>query len=202
MLSRMVVRVCLCLFAFVVPSVMWSQATTSLGGVVADPSGAVVPAATVTLTSPATGASRSVTTNRSGEYAFAQLVPGRYELLVVATGFSKAKKDAFELFVSQPATINVVLKVATSAAEVTVTAGSEPVLNTTDATLGNSFAGKQILELPIEGRNVPDLLSLQPGVTFLGRTDSNTGTTSVGNTANDSRSGATNGGRSDQSNIT
>jgi hypothetical protein len=106
------------------------------------------------------------------------------------------------LLVSQPATVNVVLTVATTNSEITVSAGIQPVLNTTDATLGNAFEGQQILDLPIEGRNVPDLLSLQPGVTFLGRTDGNTGTTSVGNTSSDSRSGATNGGRSDQSNIT
>src|SRR6185312_15651842 len=68
--------------------------------------------------------------------------------------------------------------------------------------LGNAFSGEQVKDLPIEGRNVPDLLSLQPGVTFLGRTDSNTGSTSVANNSGDSRSGATNGGRSDQSNIT
>ncbi|HZY63083.1 MAG TPA: TonB-dependent receptor [Edaphobacter sp.] len=94
------------------------------------------------------------------------------------------------------------MKVATVAAEVTVSAGVQPILNTTDATLGNAFTAQQIENLPSEARNVPDLLSLQPGVTFLGRTDRDTGTTSNGNTSTDSRSGATNGGRADQSNIT
>ena len=180
----------------------WAQATTSLGGHVTDASGAVIPGADVKLSSPTTGAVRSGKTDHTGAYEFPQLAPGRYDLTVTFQGFAIAKKTAFELLVSQPATINVILQVASASSDVTVSAGVQPVLNTTDATLGNAFAGQQVEDLPIEGRNVPDLLSLQPGVTFLGRTDENTGTTGVGNNSSDSRSGTTNGGRSDQSNIT
>jgi hypothetical protein len=129
-------------------------------------------------------------TNSSGEYEFLQVAPGRYKLTISSSGFSTAEKTSLDLLVSQPATINVVLQVATSKAEVTVTAWIQPVLNTTDATLGNAFDGQQIQNLPSEARNVPDLLSLQPGVTFLGSTDSDTGTQSNGNTTTDSRSGA------------
>jgi hypothetical protein len=57
------------------------------------------------------------------------------------------------------------LAVASITEEVQVSTDIQPALNTTDATLGNAFAEKQIQSLPIEGRNVPDLLSLQPGVT-------------------------------------
>lgn len=156
----------------------------------------------VNLLAPLTGSTRTATTDNAGEYSFPQVAPGRYELTVSAQGFATAKKPAFDLLVSQPATINLTLPVGTTSSEVTVTAGGQPVLNTTDATLGNTFEGKQIQDLPIEARNVPDLLSLQPGVTFMGRTDNNTGTQSVGNNGGDSRSGTTNGGRSDQSNIT
>ena len=84
---------------------------------------------------------------------------------------------------SQPATVDVALKVATVTSEVVVSASLQPVLNTTDATLGNAFSEQQIQNLPSEARNVPDLLSLQPGVTFLGRTDQDTGTQSKGNTS-------------------
>ena len=52
----------------------------------------------------------------------------------------------------------------------TITSNVQPVLNTTDATLGNAFNANQVESLPLDQRNVPDLLSLQPGVTFLGRT--------------------------------
>jgi hypothetical protein len=190
-----------CLILFVSP-LAWSQATTSLGGLVTDASGAVIPGARVKLTSPFTGAVRTGTTDRAGQYNFSQLAPGRYELTVAAPGFATVRETPFDLLVSQPATIKIVLPVAAITTNVTVTSSEHPILNTTDATLGNSFSGRQIENLPIEGRNVPDLLSLQPGVTFLGRTDADTGTQSNGNTPSDSRSGATNGGRSDQSNIT
>ena len=76
------------------------------------------------------------------------------------------------------------------------------MLNTTDATLGNAFDSHQVESLPLDQRNVPDLLSLQPGVTFLGRSDDVSGTQGMGNTGTDSRAGSVNGGRSDQSNIT
>jgi hypothetical protein len=204
MLTKLLLRRSLlgCLVLLGASPSAWAQATTSLGGHVTDSSGAVIPGAEVKLSSPATGAVRSATTDHSGEYDFQQLAPGRYDLTVSFQGFATAKKTSFELLVSQPATINVALQVASASSDVTVSAEVQPVLNTTDATLGNAFAGQQVEDLPIEGRNVPDLLSLQPGVTFLGRTDSNVGTTGVGNNSSDSRSGATNGGRSDQSNIT
>ncbi|MEO6912293.1 MAG: carboxypeptidase-like regulatory domain-containing protein, partial [Edaphobacter sp.] len=187
---------------FLCPGVAWTQATTSLGGHVVDSAGASVAGANITLMLPATGTVRTSKTNKSGDYQFSQLLPGRYDLTVSSTGFATSKKTGLNLLVSQPATVNVALAVATVASEVTVSAGIQPILNTTDATLGNAFSSQQIASLPSEARNVPDLLSLQPGVTFLGRTDESTGTQSNGNTATDSRSGATNGGRSDQSNIT
>ncbi|MDQ1450984.1 MAG: hypothetical protein QOK38_850, partial [Acidobacteriaceae bacterium] len=68
-----------------------------------------------------------------------------------------------DLLVSQPATVNVILPAASVRQEVTVTSSVQPVLNTTDATLGNAFDGNQIASLPLSQRNVPDLLSLQPG---------------------------------------
>jgi len=202
MLSKSFARISLCCLLIFFSPVLWSQATTSLGGVVTDATRAVVPGAAVKLVSPATGATRTTSTNKDGEYSFSQLAPGRYALTVTSAGFATVKKPPFDLLVSQHATVNISLQVATSVSEVTVSSSSEPILNTTDATLGNAFSKQQITNLPSEARNVPDLLSLQPGVTFMGRTDEDTGTQSNGNTGSDSRSGATNGGRSDQSNIT
>jgi hypothetical protein len=185
-----------------VPRFLMAQTTTSLGGRVTDASGAVIPGAGVKLTLVATGVSRSNTTTSSGEYQFSQLAPGRYTLDVTAAGFGSVEKTNMDLLVSQPATVNVVLPAASVQQEITVTSSVQPVLNTTDATLGNTFDGNQIASLPLSQRNVPDLLSLQPGVTFLGRSDDVSGTQGVGNTSTDSRAGSVNGGRSDQSNIT
>jgi hypothetical protein len=191
------------LFLFVCSSWnAYSQATTSLSGRVTDKSGAILPGASVRLTLITTSATRDNVTNGSGEFQFSQLAPGRYNLNVSSPGFQSAEKTGIDLLVSQPATVNVALAIAGVTEQVAVTSDVQPVLNTTDATMGNAFDTKQVSSLPIEGRNVPDLLSLQPGVTYLGRTDDNNGTNAVGNNASDSRSGAVNGGRSDQSNIT
>jgi hypothetical protein len=172
----------------------WPQATTSLTGQVTDGNDAVIVGANVTLTLSGTGSVRNTATNHLGAYQFQQLAPGRYELKVSSPHFATAERSGIDLLVDQPATINVTLAVEAVGANVTVSANIQPVLNSTDATLGNAFTARQITQLPSEARNVPALLSLQPGVTYLGPGN--------GNSVNDARSGATNGGRADQSNIT
>ncbi|HUN86251.1 MAG TPA: carboxypeptidase-like regulatory domain-containing protein [Terracidiphilus sp.] len=179
-----------------------AQASTSLNGRVLDSSGAVIPGATVKLTLQSTGATRQNKTDSNGQYQFSQLVPGKYTLTVTANGFSTSERTGMDLLVSQPATVNVTMQVAAVTQQVTVTESAQAMLNTTDATLGNAFDNHQVESLPLDQRNVPDLLSLQPGVTFLGRSDDVNGTQGVGNNPTDSRAGSVNGGRADQSNIT
>ena len=194
-----------CLVAFVTlvcMGIALAQATTSLNGGVTDASGAVIPGAKVMLKLQSTGAVRNTVTDNSGQYQFSQLTPGHYTLTISASGFATTERTDMDLLVSQPATVNIVLSAATVIQKVTVSGGEQTMLNTTDATLGNAFDEKQVQSLPLDQRNVPDLLSLQPGVTFMGRSDDVNGTQGVGNNANDSRAGSVNGGRSDQSNIT
>src|SRR5579863_1266593 len=119
------------------------QSTTSLSGRITDTSGATVAGATVTVTSAATSAARTTTTNPNGEFQFSQLAPGKYNLAVSAQGFKKVEKDGLDLLVGQPATFNVSLGVGSVTAEVVVTTETEPVLNTTDATIGNAFDAQQ-----------------------------------------------------------
>ena len=168
--------------------------TTSLRGTVTDPSTAALAGATVTLSSAERGFSRSVTSGASGEYEFLQLQPGKYQLTVEMPGFRKAEKKEISLLVDTPATLNVKMEVGT-ATEVVEVSADAVVINTSDATLGNAFNETQVKSLPLEGRNVPDLLSLQNGVAYTGnRPDINKDS--------DTRSGAVNGARSDQSNVT
>ena len=169
------------------------SASTSLRGVIKDPSGAVVPGATISVSSAATGFKTAATSNGAGEYAFPQIPPATYAITVAATGFGNQTKSA-ELLVNQPATIDFTLTVQQSNVIVNVS-GEAQTLNTTDASLGNAVNNALIQALPSETRNVPDLLSLQPGVLFLPAPTNPT-------TLQDSRSGAVNGGRSDQGNIT
>jgi hypothetical protein len=168
--------------------------TTSLRGTVTDPTLATVSGATVTLSSPERGFSRSVTSGDAGQYEFLQLQPGKYQLTVEMTGFRKAEKKDIALLVDTPSTLNMRLEVGATTETIEVS-GETPVINTTDASVGNAFNENQVKSLPMEGRNVPDLLSLQAGVAYTGnRPDINQ--------AVDTRSGAVNGARSDQSNIT
>lgn len=171
----------------------WSQATTSLRGVVTDPSNAAVPNATVRLTNTDTNLQRTTTTDQQGSYVFTQVLPGHYNLDVTANGFSAFERKGFELLVNLPATINVSLKVGAATTTVEVT-GAAPLINTTDASQGNTMSGNQISQMPLDARNVTQLLSLQPGVVFTSTRDDLA--------SNDTRSGAVNGARSDQNNIT
>lgn len=168
--------------------------TTSLNGTVTDTSHAVVGGAKLTLRNPAQNFSREMVTPSSGEYEFLALPPGTYVLTVEKEGFNKYERTGLQLLVNVPTTAHVVLQVGSLSTQVEVSALSETI-NTTDASLGTAFSENQVKQLPLESRNVPDLLSLQTGVVYTGdRPDINQ--------LEDTRSGSVNGSHSDQSNVT
>jgi Carboxypeptidase regulatory-like domain len=172
--------------------------TTSLHGVVTDKSGASIGAAKVLLENAQQGFHREASTTPAGEYEFAALQPGTYVLTVEMAGFRKYQQTNIQLLVNSPLTVNAVMEVGSSSQTIEVSAVAEK-LNTTDASLGNAFDENQIKQLPLEAGNIPELLSLQAGVTYTGsRPDMLT--TSAKNT--DTRNGSVNGAHSDQSNIT
>ncbi len=171
-----------------------AQSTSLLNGSVTDPSGASVAGAKITLTDPATGLQRTTTSNGTGLYQFLDVPPGNYRLAATASGFSPYVASNVTLVVKTPSTINIQLQVEGIKTSVEVE-GQAPLINRTDASLGNTFEQDQIAELPIADRNVVQLLSLQPGVSYMGIQ-----TQALQNT--DTRSGAVNGMRSDQSNVT
>ncbi len=180
--------ICVLAIAALFTGAVWCQANSSLRGAITDQSGAVVPKAQVTLSSIATGVERKTTASGAGAYEFLQVVPGPYRLRVEAPGFNDLRLE-----VSNPATVNVVLEVGGTTEVVAVTAEA-PMLNTVDASVGSVINENQVKQLPLEGRDVAALYSMQPGVVYLGnRTDMPTQT--------DTRSGAVNGAHSDQSNI-
>jgi hypothetical protein len=174
---------------------VWAQsATTSLLGTVYDAKGAVVPAATLSIANPATGFSRTTKSDTQGRYQFLELPPAKYDLTVDAPGFATMKQSGIELQVATPATVNITMQVTGGTVTVEVS-GTTPLVNTQDATLGHAFGEEQIADLPFEGRDPAGILSLQTGVVF-------TGNSTHISSAADSRAGAVNGARSDQSNIT
>jgi hypothetical protein len=167
--------------------VFGQTATTSLRGVITDPTGALVPGAKVTLVDNATGVKLEATANSSGYYLFPQIPPAKFTITVTASGFGSQIKTA-ELLVSQPATIDFALTVKAITETVDVSATVQ-TLNMTDATVGNSVNNSTIQALPMDGRDPVALLSLQPGVLYIGA-------------GSDSRQGVVAGARSDQGNIT
>jgi len=179
---------------FTAPLAFAQSATTSLAGTVFDAAGAVVPGAKLELSNAATGFNRTVLTDGQGGYQFLQVPPSTYELTVTAAGFATVKRSNVVLQVASPATLNLNLKVTGSSVVVDVT-GEAPAVNTQDATLGNNFNSRQLVDLPAEDRDPVAILSLQPGVTYLGRKTN-------AQQDYDTRSGAVNGARSDQTNVT
>jgi len=190
-------RVVTLLFAFFLAltiQILAQTATTSLRGTVYDAKGAVVSGATVTITNPSTGFSRTTKTDGQGSYQFLELQPAKYNLTVNAAGFAALKQSGLELQVATPATLNVNMQVAGGTVTVEVSS-TAPLVNTQDASMGHAFGADQIADLPFEGRDPAGILSLQTGVVF-------TGNSTHISSASDSRAGAVNGARSDQTNIT
>ncbi|HSR50478.1 MAG TPA: TonB-dependent receptor [Acidobacteriota bacterium] len=154
--------------------------TTSLSGTVKDPQGGIVPGAEIRVVS-AAGTDRRTITNDEGRYSFQQLSPGTYTVTAELEGFKTTTAKDVRLLVDTPATLDLELQLGDISEVVTVTGAAEAVLNTSDATVGNTFNEQQIVDLPLESRNVANLLSLQPGV---------------------DQQGTVTGARSDQSNLT
>jgi hypothetical protein len=183
----------ICALCVVLPRLLHGQATTSLNGTVTDTTGAAVPNVSISLINNDTSAQRETRSDGEGRYSFQQVQPGHYRLAAKATGFSETVLNNIRLLVSTPATVPVILEVGAVATTIEVAAETTQV-NTADASIGNAIGDKPITQLPFEARNVVGLLSLQPGVTYLGEPDPAQ--------QPDFRSGTVNGGKSDQANVT
>jgi hypothetical protein len=175
-------------------SVFAQMGTATLSGVVNDASGFVVADVEVTATRIETGAVATTKTNAAGVYFFTGLMPGHYHLHVFKQGFKEIAVKEFLLHVQDKSEQNFTLEIGSVSESVTVQ-GQASLVNSTDAALGIAFTETQVTQLPLEAGNVPDLLSLQAGVAYTGnRPDIDR--------EKDTRGGAVNGARSDQSNIT
>ncbi|MBL8232176.1 MAG: carboxypeptidase regulatory-like domain-containing protein [Bryobacterales bacterium] len=144
---------------------VYAQTSTSqVTGVVTDSTGAVVPAATITLTNESTGIVQKQSATDAGVYAFPAIPVGTYTIRVEAPGFRAAIRSGNTVQVNTPLAVNIQLEVGAATESVQVTASSE-VLQTSSATLGNVVEQKSIVSLPLNGRNPLNLLMYEPGVT-------------------------------------
>jgi hypothetical protein len=163
--------VCLLVFfltvAFLVlgPNNVFAQTggTGIVVGTVTDPSGAAVPAATVTLTDTATNAVRTATTNDAGRYNFPSVPPGNYNVTIRKAGFSVGKIFNQNVAVSESRTLDVKLEIGAATQTVEVTA-TNTELQTMNATIGNTVNSSTLQSLPSLGRDVSSFVTMQPGV--------------------------------------
>lgn len=191
-----VMRVCALLAGILLLSAgsAWAQVgTAAVYGDITDPKGLAIVGAKVTVTNQATGLMRTKETDTSGHYEILALPPGTYKLRVEMKGFRTAVADNVNLAVDTTTKASLALEVGSVSETVIVSEVAAP-LNTHDASLGNVLLTKQIGEIPLEGRSIVALLSLQPGATFL--------PVRPQPGQDDMRSGSISGSRSDQTNIT
>jgi hypothetical protein len=132
-------------------------------GTVMDPSGGAVPSATVTLINEATHATRDVQTGANGEYIFLEVPVGSYEIDLTLQGFKKYIRKGVVLDLNQVLTVDVGLQLGGSTDVVEVT-GAPPVVDTTSTQLGAVVNERSSTQLPLNQRDVYQLLQLQPGV--------------------------------------
>jgi hypothetical protein len=142
-----------------------AQFGASLNGTVTDPSGAVIPGATVTLTNPATKATKTATTSGSGFYNFTELAPGTYAVKVTATGFKEADFPSVGVTAEQPRGLNVTMQTGEASETVTVNGNQTPVLNTADANISTTISAEDVTRLPAFGRDPYELVRTGVGIT-------------------------------------
>jgi hypothetical protein len=150
------------LLAAVLPISVWAQRTTSsISGTVTDPAGASVPDAQVRATATSTGSVFNATTNGEGFYVMTQLAPDTYTVRIEKAGFQVLVQPDVVLQVNRPVTVNASLQVGSPNQTVTVLGESEQV-DLRSQTVSYSVTAQMARELPLNGRNVLQLMSLAP----------------------------------------
>ncbi len=155
---------CALLLALCAPSTLQAQViTAAVRGTVMDPSGSVIAGAEVTISNVDTGFSRSMKSGSDGEYNFPDLPLGTYKIRASHSGFKGSEQTGVVLHVNDSLVVNV--SMAMGAVNETVTVEASPVaVETTNGELSGLIQGSQVSELPLNGRNFMQLVTLMPGV--------------------------------------
>ena len=162
LLSALAFGICLCLAAMLLGSPLAAQSTFgSISGTVVDASGAAVPDVQVTLTNVATTAKQTITTGSDGAYTFVNVLPGKYLLEADKAGFKHVKHEGVDVQVQQGVRIDIAMEVGAVNQTVEVTAET-PLLQPTSSSLGQVVEQRETNEIPLNGRNVFNLITLSP----------------------------------------
>ncbi|MFY9645797.1 MAG: TonB-dependent receptor [Terriglobales bacterium] len=193
--SNLAVRVVLLIVSIVASAALvQAQYRTSIQGVVTDPTGAVVPGATLTLTNPATGEKQVRTSNSDGVFNFNALAASAvFNLEIEKTGFEKKVIDHLNLTPDAANGLNVQLDVGAASQTVSVQASSLPALETETASINGVVSDNQVQHMPSFGRDVMQLIQLAPGVFGDGAQGAGGGGESLPGTQGPGGTGGTNG---------
>ena len=156
----------LALLLLFIPSLAGAQAgsTAQIAGNVKDDTGGVLPGVTITVTQTATGLTRTAVSDDTGGYVIPNLPVGPYKLEATLQGFRTYVQSGIVLTVNATPTVNVVMALGAVSEQVSVTANAAMV-ETRSTGVGQLIENQRVLELPLNGRQVTDLLLLSPGVT-------------------------------------
>ena len=154
--------------AMTIPLVHGQNDVARIVGTITDTTGAVIPAATVTVKNENTGRTQKVVANEKGVYFAAQLPPAQYTLTAEASGMAPAQYTGISLQVGQERTLNVTLQPSTVNTEVIVSGGALTVIDTTSAAIGANVSARDVAELPINGRQISQLYLMAPGAVNFG----------------------------------
>jgi hypothetical protein len=149
------------------PVALWAAANGSISGTLKDPTGAVIPNATITLVNTALRSQYKAVSNGQGFYSFPTLPVGDYSVTIEAAGFSTQTKTNLTVDADAALRMDAVLTLGERSDSVTVeatAASTETQVDTVSTHLGELVSGLQMTALPLNGRSYTDLLPIQPGV--------------------------------------
>ena len=187
--------ICAILTSLVSLTASAQQITGSIRGTVVDPVGASVQGASISAIQVETGLTRSAMTNRSGEYVLLELPVGHYRLQATAKGFQSYIQLGIVLDVNETATVPVRLLVGSETQKIEVQSDAQ-LIQATVTSLGKTVSERDVLELPLNGRNFSQLGLLQPGVAPL-----TPGLAEAGGSLRDGQAYAVNGQRPESNNF-
>lgn len=149
------------------PSLFGQAQYGSIAGTIKDSTGAVIPGVQIKITNSETGQSVQTASTALGDYTAPQLLPGEYSLTVQHPGFKSLTISGIVLDINQNIAQDLVLELGQTTEQVTVSSEAQ-FLETVSGTVGHTVENKQIVELPLNGRNVFDLVTLTPGAFRIG----------------------------------
>jgi hypothetical protein len=154
----------------------------SVVGTVTDNSNAIVPGARVTITNLGTNDVRIAETDAAGTYRFVNLVPAGYKVEVESTNFKRFVRPSVQVTVDTTVRVDAALQVGATTETIEVSTQT-PLLQTESGTLGDTVEGKQVQQIPLNGRNTFNLMALVPGVVPQGNTGGSAAMNNNGSTS-------------------